>query len=398
MLYDVMTISVQPGSPSQALAKLERALGRLSLRGELLTCWLSEIGTLNRILLIRGYEDINALENEAASRSGTIILLDESHMVDAKGLDAGIYMLLNGYSKTRMNRDTTAKEVAQWKTCVLSSGERSFEAQLAGGGIDHKAGQGVRVADVPVIATFGLFDDLHGAKNGSEFADTLREAAARDYGHAGPMFVEKLIGVLPQLSLHDELVAILKEFRKVLSPPLNAQEERVARSFGLVALAGELALGWNVLPWPAGSALQAAFKIFSTWRAAQPKSSKSKEASQIYERIRDSIERYSAGRLSDFNWIPVTNNFGAVINEEPVIRDRLGYWDDSSGSRIYLFTSGGLKEVTAGFDFQRVLRALDEADAFTEKGADGERAKIRRPPNKDKPTKFYHIDPEKLEG
>ena len=64
MLYDVMTISVQPGSPAQALAKLEGALGRLSLRGELLTCWLSEIGALNRILLIRGYSDINALETD----------------------------------------------------------------------------------------------------------------------------------------------------------------------------------------------------------------------------------------------------------------------------------------------------------------------------------------------
>ena len=64
MLYDVMTISVQPGSPSQALAKLESALGRRSLRGELLTCWQSEIGALNRILLIRGYSDINALETD----------------------------------------------------------------------------------------------------------------------------------------------------------------------------------------------------------------------------------------------------------------------------------------------------------------------------------------------
>ena len=66
MLYDVMTISVQPGSPAQALTKLEGALGRLSLRGELLTCWLSEIGALNRILLIRGYTDINALERHPA--------------------------------------------------------------------------------------------------------------------------------------------------------------------------------------------------------------------------------------------------------------------------------------------------------------------------------------------
>jgi hypothetical protein len=87
MLYDVMTISVQPGSPSQALARLERALGRLSLRGELLTCWLSEIGTLNRILLIRGYEDINALETDRRTITGEPDPFELGELVTAADLD-----------------------------------------------------------------------------------------------------------------------------------------------------------------------------------------------------------------------------------------------------------------------------------------------------------------------
>jgi hypothetical protein len=87
MLYDVMTISVQPGSPSQALAKLERALGQLSLRGELLTCWLSEIGTLNRILLIRGYEDINALESDRRAITGQADPFELGELVTAADLD-----------------------------------------------------------------------------------------------------------------------------------------------------------------------------------------------------------------------------------------------------------------------------------------------------------------------
>jgi len=90
MLYDVMTISVQPGSLSQALAKLEGALGRLSLRGELLTCWQSEIGALNRILLIRGYGDINALE---ADRETITTQADPFGLADLlTGVDLDLYV------------------------------------------------------------------------------------------------------------------------------------------------------------------------------------------------------------------------------------------------------------------------------------------------------------------
>ena len=87
MLYDVMTISVQPGSPSQALAKLEGALGLLSLHGELLTCWLSEIGALNRILLIRGYADIGALETDRRTITGEVDPFGLGELVTAADLD-----------------------------------------------------------------------------------------------------------------------------------------------------------------------------------------------------------------------------------------------------------------------------------------------------------------------
>ena len=87
MLYDVMTITVQPGSASQALAKLERALGQQSLRGELLTCWLSEIGALNRILCIRGYPDINALETDRRTITSQANPFELGELVTAADLD-----------------------------------------------------------------------------------------------------------------------------------------------------------------------------------------------------------------------------------------------------------------------------------------------------------------------
>ncbi len=53
-----------------------------------------------------------------------------------------------------------------------------------------------------------------------------------------------------------------------------------------------------------------------------------------------------------------------------------------------------MRKATKDYEFGRVLKALDDAKAFSDKGEGGERAKNRRTP--DGQTKLYHIDPEKL--
>jgi putative DNA primase/helicase len=91
--------------------------------------------------------------------------------------------------------------------------------------------------------------------------------------------------------------------------------------------------------------------------------------------------------------VPFTNKFG-VTSYEPVIRDRAGYWEDKDEKRIYLFTAGGLREATKQFDHTRVVRALDTANAFFDKGGT-ERAKSCRVPD-GRSLKLYHIDSSKL--
>jgi putative DNA primase/helicase len=332
----------------------------------------------------------NGLEIQAASRSSTLVTVDESHQIEPKALDAGVYMLLNGTAKARMNRDTSAKEVARWRVSVLSSGERSIESHLGAANIDYKAGQGVRIVDVPVSGRFGIFDDVHGAANGSLFADTLRNAAAKHYGHAGPLFVRQLIDKFSRLSLPAQLVDILKPF----GDDLNAQEARVARSFALIALAGELAIKWGVLPWQQKAAHIAAMGIFNHWIAIQPRSKQSREHAEILKRVRDFIETYGAC-FSDIDWTPNYDLKGRLINPEPVIHERAGYWEESGNKRIYLFTAKGLEKASGSFGTRKAAEVLDEVGALTAKGSGGKRAKKRRVPD-GRPMELYHIDPEKL--
>ena len=67
MTYDVTIITVRPGTHPLALAKLEASLPTAPMSGKLLACWFSEIGAVNRILLLRGCEDEARLVAERAA-------------------------------------------------------------------------------------------------------------------------------------------------------------------------------------------------------------------------------------------------------------------------------------------------------------------------------------------
>jgi putative DNA primase/helicase len=161
-----------------------------------------------------------------------------------------------------------------------------------------------------------------------------------------------------------------------------------------------LAIHFGIVSWEKGSAESAAKALFEIWRKAQPQTQKSKEHAQILERVLDFINAHADSRFSDINWAPFYHpQHGYVTNPQPIIRDRAGYWEqcDPSSPRIYLFTSGGLKEATKGFPFKRVLKALDEAGAFTtKKGSKGEKAMLRTIPGENRQEDFYHIDPSQL--
>jgi hypothetical protein len=63
MHYDVTIITVRPGAERNALAQLKETLPATAGDG-LLACWCSDIGALNRILLLRAASDITRIHAE----------------------------------------------------------------------------------------------------------------------------------------------------------------------------------------------------------------------------------------------------------------------------------------------------------------------------------------------
>jgi putative DNA primase/helicase len=328
----------------------------------------------------------NGLEGVCVQHTDTLLAMDEIAEISARDLDQVAYFAVNGQGKSRATRHGEARPEMRWRLPILSCGEQSVAGKLASDGRSIKAGQQMRLLDIPVSGKHGLFDNLHGFESGAAFSDALRAAANTDYGHAGPALVKAIIqqGNATLAAEHARYVQCLMTG--------NVQEDRVAsQTFALAALAGEVASQAGILPWPKGTALAAANAIFCLWCEARKANDQCSEHAAILADILDFINAHSSARFSVLHPHSETS--------DPIIRERAGWWEDVSDksghtSRIYIFTPKALREATKGYAFSRVTRALKEAAAFFDQ-------KDPRPntyiPAESRETRLYWIRVEKLE-
>jgi len=306
----------------------------------------------------------NGMEGAAALFNDGLLGLDEISECDPREVGAIVYALGNGRGKQRASRTGTARGVTRWRCFVLSSGERTISTTMAEGGYRTKAGQSVRLLDIPAARQFGAWDELHGLPSGTTFSDALKRAAVTHYGHAGRAFLEKLTRDPRDFCEYLERLKTLPEFSLDGS---EGQDKRAAGRFALLALAGEVATEYGITEWPEGIAIHAAAEGLKAWRAWRGRGND--ERRQILERIAGFIERHGDSRFSDAN-----NHAG----ETATVRDRAGWWREEQDGRVYLFNAEGLREALKGFDFKRALDTLQEAEALPKPDASGERAKPQR--------------------
>jgi len=317
----------------------------------------------------------NGLEAVAAARNDGLLILDEISECDPREVGAVVYALGNGAGKTRATRTGGARPVHRWRVVALSSGERSIAASMAEGGRHQKAGQSARLLDIRCDGrAHGVFDVLNGAADGRTLSDTLKTASEDHHGHAAPAFIEAL------LNDGQDLGALLADLRAEPGFAAGAElEGRAASMLALIAMAGELARDYGIVPWPEGAALDAATLAFGLWREGRTEGRPEDE--QILDAVRAFLDRHGDTRFSDVSKTDTIQT-----------RDRAGWWrDDYQDRRTYLFTSDALKEAVAGHDLTRALDALDRAGWIVDRDH-GKRSKKIRVPGR--PVNVYAIRPE----
>jgi uncharacterized protein (DUF927 family) len=244
----------------------------------------------------------NALEATATLHTDTLLVLDELSVVDPREVHAAAYQLTAGTGKGRAARDGSLRQSLSWRTMVLSTGEVRITDKLEENRQRVRSGQQVRLIDVPADAGagFGVFDSCGAYGDAKALAEAIKLAAQSNYGTAGIEFVRRLLADGEQ-ECAATITAAVNAFRDQYAPQdADPQVLRVCDTFGLVAVAGELARGLGVVPWPQGEAWETARRCFNDWFDSR----EGKEAGEVQAaiaQVRLFIEQHGHSRFEHLN-------------------------------------------------------------------------------------------------
>ncbi|WP_342627199.1 DUF927 domain-containing protein [Nguyenibacter vanlangensis] len=310
----------------------------------------------------------NGLEGIASETSDTVLILDEMGQADSREVGEITYLLANNSGKTRAARSGNARARKTWHVLFLSTGEVTLAAKMGEHGNRTMAGQEVRLVNVPADAGagMGLFEALHGLESPGALADHLRVAARTHYGTASRAFLGRLTQDRSDES--DVLLGFIKDIRRnfetaFMPAGADGQVRSVAARFALIAAAGELAIDYQVLPWPQGEAFRAAGVCFKAWLAERGGVGASEDR-QAIEQVRAFIEQHGESRFTNLTPDPLTGDDRTddrirTINRAGFKR-RVG---TTNGDRWeYLILPEMFRsEVCKGLDAPRAAKALKEA-------------------------------------
>lgn len=338
----------------------------------------------------------NGLEGLAMQYCDAPLLLDELAQLDAREAGEVAYMLANGSGKARAGRGGGMRARSYWRLLFLSSGEIGLAQHMAEAGRQTRAGQELRLAEIPADAGkgLGLFEDLHESASGAEFAKAIDHATRRHYGSAWVEWLKRLVSEAPGslvCAVHEGVRAFE---RRYLSESASGQARRVASRFALVGVAGELATQWGITGWNQGEALKAVGACFMAWLDNRGGEGNHEERAMLRQ-VREFLSRYGESAFTDWERPSMTDTHA------PVRSDRAGWRKhDSVKDQVHYYVSyeAWRARVCKGNDPIAVARLL-LARGFIEKGTEANRPGLVRAsvPGEGRP-RVVHILPEIMEA
>lgn len=291
-------------------------------------CAASVWGPAEQGLQVRSWRaTANGLEGTAAERCDGLLPLDETNQAEPNDVIVVVYMLSNQQGKARAGRSGAAIPPMMWRLIFISSGEQTIAATLAEARKRLPAGAEVRLLNIPADAGagMGVWANLHGFSSGAALTDHLRAATVKYCGTAGPEFLQ----ILVELRQNDarRLAETLQEsidgfLKDALPPDADGQVRSAAVRFGLVAVAGELATSFGILPWQQGEARAAATAWFKLWIAGRGGTGAAEDIATL-SRLRSLLSAHGSARFAPAQK-PLPNKWGDEP-ELPRINKQLGY-------------------------------------------------------------------------
>ncbi len=344
----------------------------------------------------------NGLEGTLAAHSDTFLPLDELSQADGGEVSQVIYMISNQQGKARATRDGSARPVAEWRIVVLSSGETALEGKIAEDrGRRVKGGQLVRCIDIPCdFGTHGCFENLHGAQDAGVFARELYEATKTYYGTACRRFLTE-IAKDPQ-GTAERAREKRNKFLVDVQIGADAQVQRVARRFALVAAAGELAVEFGILPWSAGNAIAATRRCYDAWWEHRGATGPS-EIEHGIAQIRRYFEQHGESRFAPWDeQITITSAGEIATKDARVTINRCGFrksTEDHDGTKYGVLPESFKDEICAGFEAGALVKELISRGYLITKN-DGRSTQVKSVPalGPEKSARLYCFAANIIEG
>jgi putative DNA primase/helicase len=291
----------------------------------------------------------NGLEGVAEVYCDALLCLDEMGQVDPREVGEIAYMRCNGSGKRRASRDGSARATKQWRILFLSSGEISLSQKMNEIGKKTRAGQEIRLVDIPANAGagYGVFEDLYGASSPGAFAEQLKQATKECYGTPIREYLTQIThsyaGDPTQFATairtkRDDFI------NTYLPETASGQVRSVCGRFGVVAAAGEMATGLGLTGWPEGEAEKAAATCFTAW-LEQRGTIGDHDLEAGIKQVISFIELHGNSRFEEVNG----GDSGIVYP----VNNRVGYRRWFSQEKIwrhYVLPEAWKNELTKGYD------------------------------------------------
>ena len=334
----------------------------------------------------------NGMEALGFGHCDALLCLDEMSLIDAREAGEAAEMLANGTGKVRARQDGLGAPQVRWRTLFLSTGEVALADKMAEVGRKARAGQEVRLADIPADAGrgLGIFECLHDFTDAAVLADHLRKAAGQHYGHA----IRSFLATICKSDFQDlaEAIRNRREAFTIQACPNTAdgQVKRAARRFGLVAAAGDMATIMGILPWPEGEATEAAQACFNAWLDNRGGSG-AHEVSAIITQVKYFMEQHGESRFTPWDAEKGARTINRAGFKKALDAEELG-GEGHDGWEYYVLAETFARELSDGFDKRLVARVLRE-HGYLVPGSDGKTMSTHKPPALGRAIKLYRFSP-----
>lgn len=332
----------------------------------------------------------NSLESVCKNSNDGAMFLDELSQVDADDLFKIIYMMANGVTKGRADRNGNAKETTHFTVLAQSTGEIGLEAKLAEKKLQVKGGQLIRMAEIDADRGKGLntFDVLNinpdtntTFKTGKEQAEYLKSNTEENHGIVIDEFMRKITTDI------DGYITALKEtkaswLKDKFTGDEGVEVARMAKRFSSVFATGIIAIELDIIPHSIAEIDRCIDEIFTNW----------------LERFGGDCSHEFRMIIADLRKLCVEQQYSRFLNADPTTEEKInlphnkaGYWKMKDGALYEFWIDPAVfkREVLKGRD-GKVFYPLLIENGYIKK-EENDRYLCKRQPQKEDRQKFIVV-------